>query len=263
MSRSRTGPSLKSLLKMRALGALGVAGVLAFYVAWPLYAGYDLKTALDGRNVEALNARVDFERVRASLRPAVTAKVDKAVTDALRRFGTAGGALADRLEAKTTARIVDGVLASLVTPEMLIRIHASGRTFKEALDGLVLERAGEAQGLAGNGLTIVSESDAGSNRKSLREIAGALGIDTKKALSGEDRDAAVQDSAAGGEDRLPLKSGRVAKYGVRNVKHVALDGPLGLSVGFARDADARAPELTAELSFVAGTWKLTGLVPAP
>ena len=135
MSRSgRT--SVASLLKTKSLGTVGFLAVLAFYVAWPLYAGYEIKTSLDTHNVEALNARIDFPSVRVSLKPAVAAKVDKVVTDALRRAGTMGGALADKLKGQVTPRIVDGVLNALVTPEMLIRIHTSGKSLKEVLDGL-------------------------------------------------------------------------------------------------------------------------------
>ena len=148
MSASR-GTPVARLLKMRSLGTLGFLGVLAFYVAWPLYAGYEIKTSLDTQNVETLNAHVDFPSVRVSLKPAVAAKVDKVVSDALRRAGTAGGAFADQLKGQVLPRIVDGVLATLVTPEMLIRIHASGKSLKETLDGLVVEKAAAAQGLGG------------------------------------------------------------------------------------------------------------------
>jgi hypothetical protein len=51
------------------------------------------------------------------------------------------------------------------------------------------------------------------------------------------------------------------KYGLGNIKHFSLTGPLGLSVGVARDATASKAEITAELSFVNGSWMLTGLVP--
>ena len=64
-------------------------------------------------------------------------------------------------------------------------------------------------------------------------------------------------------DVLPVKGGEAArpKYGIGNIKHFSLSGPLALSIGVARDAGAKKPELTADLSFVDGSWKLTGLVP--
>lgn len=242
---------------MKAIGPLGFLAVLLFYVAWPLYAGYGIKSSLEGHNVEGLTSRIDFASVRVSLKPAVAAKVDKAMTDALRKAGVGGGGLTDQLKARIMPPIVDGVLATLVTPEMLIRIHASGKSFKEALDGMVLERAGKGEG--GGGLTIVSGDGSSGTRSRLEEIAGALGIDADKALGGLGAKTATEPDAV--VPPLPAKgSGRTGpKYGIGNIKHVSLAGPLGLSIGVARDAGARKPELTADLTFVDGTWKLTGL----
>jgi hypothetical protein len=255
MSQSR-GPSVARLLKTKSIGTVGFLAVLAFYIAWPLYAGYEIRTSLDEHNVEGLNAKIDFPSVRTSLRPAVAQKVDQVVTDALRKAGTAGGALADKLKASVTPRIVDGVLAVLVTPEMLIRIHASGKSLKEALDGIVLERASQAQGLGG---FMVTPDASGGGRGGIEEIAGKLGIDTSKVLGG----AAAEEATAAREpaELLPAKSGAKPKYGLGNIKHFSFTGPLGLSVGVSRDAGAKKPELTADLTFVDGSWKLTGLVP--
>ncbi len=259
MSRSR-GPSVARLLKTKSLGTVGFLALAAFYVAWPLYAGYEIKTSLDTQNVEGLNAKIDFPSVRVSLRPAVAAKVDQVVTDALRKAGTAGGALADQLKASVVPRIVDGVLAAFVTPEMLIRIHASGKSFKEALDGMVLQRTSQAQGLGGFMVVPEGQPGAGGSQSGLESIAGKLGIDTGKVFGGataKGADEAMSEPA----DLLPAKSGEKPKYGLGNIKHFSFTGPLGLSVGVARDANARKPELTADLAFVGGSWKLTGLVP--
>ena len=84
---------------MKAIGPLGFLAVLLFYVAWPLYAGYGIKSSLEGHNVEGLTSRIDFASVRVSLKPAVAAKVDKAMTDALRKAGVGGGGLTDQLKA--------------------------------------------------------------------------------------------------------------------------------------------------------------------
>ncbi len=258
MSRAR-GPSVTRLLKMRSIGLVGIIALLGFYVAWPIQASYAIRTSLDAQNVEGLNAKIDFPSVRASLKPAVTAKVDQIVTDALRKAGPAGGALADSLKTSVEPHIVDGVLSAFVTPEMLIRIHASGKSFKEALEGVVLERAAEAPGLAT--FMIRPEGGAGSGSPSgIEQIAGKLGIDTRKVLGGGATGPAAQTPAA---DLLPAKSGAKPTYGLGNIKHFSFKGPLGLSIGVARDADAPKPELTAELGFVDGTWKLTGLVPEP
>jgi hypothetical protein len=262
MSRSPVFAKPLSILKLKSLGPTVFAVVLAFYAGWPLFAGYGIKTSLDEHNVEGLSARIDFPSVRASLRPAVAAKVDKVITDALRRAGTAGGAFTDQLKAQVMPRIVDGVLAGFVTPEMLIRIHVSGKSFKEALDSMVFERTSQAQGLGGFMIAPEGEGSGGARSK-LDEIAGKYGIDVGKVLGG----AGAKDvQAEGGGDTSAALSAKGheanrPKYGLGNIKHFSLTGPLGLSIGVARDANARKPELTAELSFVGGSWIVTGLAP--
>lgn len=260
-SRSQAGNPLKSLLKFRSLGSVVFLAVLLFYVAWPLYAGYEIKSSLEAADTAGLSARIDFPSVRTSLRPAVAKKVDAVVTDALLKGGTAGGALADQLKARVMPRIVDGVLAALVTPEMLIRIHASGKSFKEAIDGMVLERASQAEGFGG--LLIVPGDEAGGGKSKIEEIAGAFGIDTKKVLGGGIGATTAEAESGEAPAALPAKSGggERPKYGLGNIKHFSLTGPFGLSVGVARNPNARKPELTAEMRFVDGTWMLTGLVP--
>lgn len=260
MSRSR-GPSVARLLKTKSLGTVGLAALLAFYVAWPLYAGYEIKTSLDAQNVEGLNATIDFPSVRTSLRPAVAAKVDQVITDTLKKAGTAGGALADKLKASVMPRIVDGVLAVFVTPEMLIRIHASGKSFKEALDSVVFERTSQAQGLGGFMVVPEGGQPADGSQSGLEQIAGKLGIDTSKVFGGAAAKGAEPVSPEPAAELLPAKGSAKPKYGFGNIKHFSFTGPLGLSVGVSRDASARKPELTADLTFVDGSWKLTGLVP--
>jgi hypothetical protein len=246
------------LFGSKSLGSVGFVAVLAFYVAWPLYAGYQIKTALDAGDAPGLTAHVDFDSVRASLRPAVAAKVDKVVGDALSKAGTAGGVLADRLKAQIMPRIVDGVLAALVTPEMLIRIHASGTSLKDALDGLVLDRASKSEGLGGFMVTPAGQDGA---RSKLQDIAGKLGIDTGKALGGLSGKTAPAP-AAEPKAALPVKSAQRPRYGLANIKQFSLDGPLGLTVGVARDGAATKPDLTAGMTFTGGGWKLTALTPA-
>ncbi|WP_072395675.1 DUF2939 domain-containing protein [Hyphomicrobium sp. CS1GBMeth3] len=261
MSRSR-GKSVFSLLKTRSLGTIGVLAAGAFYVAWPLYAGYEIKSSLDSQNVAGLNAHIDFPSVRVSLRPAVTERVEAVLTDALKRAGAAGGALGDQIKASIAPRIVDGVLAVLVTPEMLIRLHASGKSLKEALEAMVMERASGAQGLGGFAIVAQEQGPGGAGQRGIDEIANALGIDADTVLGGGTGAAAASEAASGAPaELLQVKGGKTPDYGIGNIKHFTFSGPLGLSFGIARDPKARKPELTADLTFVDGSWKLTGLVP--
>lgn len=264
MSRADTrsgGTPLKKLLKVRSFGVIGVIVIGAFYVALPLYAGYDLKSSLDQGDAARLSERVDFASVRVSLRPAVTKTVEDVVSAQLKKAGTSAVILSEQLKDTLMPRIVDGVLASLVTPEMFIRIHASGKSLKDALEGIVIERAAGAEGV-GSLLVVSSDDPDGTKPSRLEEIAGSFGVDVRKALGGLGGARAVQESGFA-DDTEPLSqaSGPPPKYGFDNIKHVSLVGPFGLSVGVARTPSARKPELTAEMSFVGGSWKLTGLVP--
>jgi hypothetical protein len=51
------------------------------------------------------------------------------------------------------------------------------------------------------------------------------------------------------------------RLGLGNIKSVGLDGPLGVSIGLARDAKATEPDLTATLSFDGTGWRVTSLIP--
>lgn len=261
MSRSRAqgkGTPLAKLLKMRAFGALGVIVVAAFYVAWPLYAGYEIKSSLDAGDAARLSSRIDFASVRVSLRPAVAKQVEDVIEAQLRKAGAMGSLVPAQLKDTLIPQIAEGVLVAFVTPEMLIRVHASGRSLKEALESIVIERASLEEGGLGRFL-VVSEGGQdpqGERRSRLEEIAGSFGVDVGKVLGG----LAVGAEAAQAQGAEP--AGPRPNYGLGNIKHVSVVGPLGLSIGVSRDPKGSRPELTAEMGFVDGSWKLTGLVPA-
>ncbi len=161
-------------------------------------------------------------------------------------------------------RVVDAVLGNLVTPEMLIRVHEQGGNLKQAIDSIVAERALTTDGLGGliSGLQIGENVQVGDNVDagslgSLKEIAEKLGVDPNAALGGPlgKQDAAPPPSAVPVELKM-----RAPRYGFGNIKNFAVSGPLNVTVAVARDPSAKKPDLTAEMGFVGGDWKLTGLV---
>lgn len=256
----RRGISAKSLLM-----SVAAVGGLSFYVAWPAYSGYQIRGALEERDAAALSAKVDFASVRASLRPAVATKVEQEMARVLRKAGPAGGLLTDEIKARYMPQIVDAVLTVLVTPEMLIRIHAQGKNIKEAIEGLVAEKAQQPETLSeligvpgGAG----GAGGAGGGFGKLGEMAEKLGIDPGKVIGGfGTKKAAEPETKPAAEPQELAGSNGKRRYGLDNIKHFGLNGPLGLAVGVARDPNARKPDVTAEMTFVDGTWKLTGLVP--
>ena len=74
---------------MKRLLALLVLAVALFYIAWPAYSGYTIKTALDAKDADALRKCVDFESVRASMRPAISVKVETLLDAAADKAGPA------------------------------------------------------------------------------------------------------------------------------------------------------------------------------
>jgi Protein of unknown function (DUF2939) len=241
---------------MKSLGSLAFLAALVFYVAWPVYSAVEIKGALDERDAARLSAKVDFPLLRTSLRPAVTKKVEKMLVETLRKAGPAAGSLTDQLRGQIMPPIVDSVLAALVTPEAIIRVHASGATIKDAIDGMVAEQASNTGALQGLLLGGSQDGSADSGLDGLRDTAKSLGIDPDAALGG------LFGSKPGpAKTETPAKPEAAPRYGFENIKDFSLSGPLGVSVSVAKNPKARKPDLTAEMRFVDGDWKLTGLVP--
>jgi hypothetical protein len=193
----------------------------------------------------------------------VTTKVEKVLGETLRNAGPARATLTEDLKARLVPRVVDAVLAGLVTPDMLIRVHERGGNLKEAIDSIVAERALTTDGLGGliSGLQVGDGVEAGDNVElgSLKQIAEKLGVDPGAALGGLfGKKAEAPPSPPPTPVELKMSAPR---YGLENIKHFGVTGPLGVSVGVARDPRARKPDLTAEMGFIDGDWKLTGLVP--
>jgi hypothetical protein len=248
---------------MKLLSTLLFLAAIAFYIAWPAYSGYEIKTSLDAKDAGRLSAKIDFPSIRASLRPAVAAKVEKTLTAALKKAGPGAGPLTDDLRAKLMPGIIDAVLAVLVTPEMLIRIHSDGANLKDVIDGIVAERAMVSGGLGDLIVAAPGSSGSDGGLGNLGKIAEKLGIDPNKALGGLTGKKEAGEPApaphAVAMDAGPKKM--ALGYGPENVKRFGLNGPLSVVVGVAKDPKAREADLTAEMSFVDGDWKLTGLVP--
>lgn len=62
---------------MKRILALAVIAIAGFYVAWPAWSGYVIRDAIQSKDTARLAAKVDFDRVQASLRPTVTRKVEE------------------------------------------------------------------------------------------------------------------------------------------------------------------------------------------
>lgn len=227
---------------MKRLFGLVLLAAVAFYVAWPAYSGYQIKTALDDRDADGLRSRVDFETVRGSMRPAITAKVETTLDNAAEKAGPAGAKIYTALKSQVMPKIVEAALARAVTPEMLIRMHEERGTIKDIMNRIIGEQVAKSGGAIGgtDGTGKAGGLDAGSL------IGGLLG---KKPDDPAPAAPVANDSK--GKSSLTW----------RNVKGFGFDGPLGVYVQVAKIAASTEPDLTAHMSFRNGGWVLTGLEP--
>lgn len=214
---------------MKFLTGLLIIMAAAFYIVWPAYSGYRIKTALEAGDVPALERGVDFPSVRTSMQPVVAEKVEQSLKAASK--GTPGGDLVvEAMRENALPKLVDTALDKLVTPQALIRLHAEGKSIKEVVEGVAKDKpdlAGQLGGLLGGLLGKGSSTSSGTG------------------------------SGSAGNTVVP----EARRLGLGNIKSVGFNGPFSVSVGVARDAKAASPDMTATMSFVGGDWKLTGLVP--
>ena len=238
----------------RILGIIVVA-LLGFYVAWPGYSAYRIKTALDNDDAALLAAKVDFDGVRTSLRPAVTAEVERAMTAAVQSGGAGNEPLLQQLKGQVMPKVVEGALAAVVTPESILRIHREGSDYKVTLIKII----GEKMGSGGLGaLTGAPIGGAGGLGDLIGSIAKATGSDPGKALGGL---FGKKDAAPAPEPVAAGKADGKRTFTMANVKSFAMNGPLGFSIGIAKDPAATAADVTADLAFTGGDWKVVGLRP--
>ena len=236
---------------MKRFVAIVIVAAGLFYAVWPAYSGYSIKSALDAKDPDALRQRVDFEAVRGSMRPAITAKVENVLDDAASRAGPSGAKIYAALKLQIMPKIVEATLARAVTPDALIRVYAERGTIKEILNKIIGEQAGkpgEQAGKPGGGLAGGAAGGDGPTGFDAGKLLGGL-------LGGKD--------APGPETKAVPASAPKSGGGLtwRNIKGFGFDGPAGVYVRLAKDAAASEADLTAHMSFQGAGWVLTGLEP--
>jgi hypothetical protein len=105
-------------MRRYAQWAAGIAaGLLALYVAGPLWAGWHLRQAMRNRDVAALEARVDFPELRRVLKPRIGA--------AVRADAESSGVVGGWIKRAVGATVAETAVEALVTPANLSRLLAS------------------------------------------------------------------------------------------------------------------------------------------
>jgi hypothetical protein len=239
------------------LVALLIVAAVGFYGVWPAWSGWRIKSALDQKDAGALSRQVDFDSVRASMRPAVVTKVEAMMDAKLAELGPLAATLGPRLRQEFAPKLTDAALSTMVTPENMIKIAAEGGSIKEAVERLTREQLGKMPGLPGGGGGAGGIGQLPGVPKGLGGGLGGLG----GVLGGRNTDPVRTVPNDPVPAPAPKPAGDKPTMGLANIKRFALTGPFSFEVGIARDAGAKEPDVTAVIGFQGFDWKLVGLRP--
>lgn len=242
---------------MKRLIALAVLLLAGFYVAWPAWSGYQIHKSIGVKNTGLLESKIDFPSVRTSLRPVVAAKI----TDGLEKFqaqaGPAGAMILSQLKGDMVPKIVESTLGSVVNAETVMRIATEGGSFKENLEKIMREQLGRSglptAGGSGGGATVPGLP--GGMGGAMGDLLGKLGKPKSPV-----RDV-TNEQPAKPAPTAPDGKPAATSFSLANIKTFRVKGPLSFAVGVAKDPAAPDADVTAEMSFTGGDWKVTGLVP--
>jgi Protein of unknown function (DUF2939) len=250
---------------MKKLIGLVLLGLIGFYGLWPAYSGYQINNALQMKDAALLARKIDFDAVRVSLKPAVAEEVAKQLDSAGKDSGL-GGLLGGELKKQLLPQIVETAVATIVTPANVIRIYSEGGDLKSTVEKIMREKMaqgglGQLGGAAGGGGAVPALPGGitlPGGLGGLGDLMGKAGIDPSK-VGGAIGSTAPKPATPTPAATTTAKA--TPAFGLSNVKHLALAGPLGFEVGVAKDAAATKSDVIAGMSFTGFDWKLTKIVP--
>lgn len=120
---------------------------------------------------------------------------------------------------------------------------------KGALGGKIAEAAVDSILTPANVVAMVRQG------KDLRRVIREIGSERK--TGGPQQPGAPAETPPQGSEQAKEPK----RLGLANLKSYRITGPLALAVGVAREASATEPDVTAELEFIGGDWKVVGIVP--
>lgn len=237
--------------------ALALVALIGFYVVWPAWTGYRIKTALDTRDPALLSQKIDFDSVRTSLTPLVAAKVDEQIDARIAQMGPLAQAFAPKLKKDIAPKIAELALAALVTPEAMIRIASEGGNIKESIERIMREQLSKMGGVPD---PVRSGDTPDGTMPSPATLGGVLAGIAVRGRKPADVPAepAVQPSPT---VVTPSATQAKPKFSIANIKRFAMTGLASFVVGVNRDTAATEPELTAAIAFRGGDWKVVGITP--
>lgn len=232
------------------VAAVGLA-IIAFYGAWPAWSAHLIRTAFETRDPALLSRKVDFDGVRDSLTPVITAKVNEQIDARIAELGPLAKAIGPQLKQELGPRITALALQTLVTPEALIRIASEGKSIRESVERLMRE----VMVKMGDGTAPVASGDTPPGTMPQPFSIGGMISELGKRIGG------TQAQPAKPVSTQPSQPAEKPHYSLANVKSLRVTSLTSFQLGLNRDALARDSEVLVDMAFRGGDWKLVGLTP--
>jgi Protein of unknown function (DUF2939) len=208
---------------MKKYLAVLVILLLAFFVAWPAWSIYQIQSAIQAKDADALARKIDFPSVRASLRSAAAQKIAELYVPPA--SAPSSPALLERMKQDTVARVVDATLETLVAPDTLIGLVSEGGQLKDSVERALRDQIGRG----------------GSPARTVPGASAKKGGPVRTVSSAEEAPA--------------------REVGLQNIKGFAIDGPFRYVLGVAKYASASQADATVDLSYTGLDWKITAVRP--
>ncbi len=232
---------------MKKLSVFAIfAALVAFFIVWPGWAAYDTYQAVLAKDAGTLERRIDFPRVRASLRPAVADKLMELYVPP--QTLPSSPVLAERLKREAVQRLVEGALEDLVTADSLLLLISEGGPLKDSVERMLRDQIsrGNAPKRVGP-VTTLAPGQAARKSGAAMPAAPTRGPVVRTVSSEEPKSGPGSESAS------------EPGFGVGNVKSFSVLGPLRYEIGLAKERAAPSADVLAELSFTGLGWKITAI----
>lgn len=225
-----------------------VIALAAFYVAWPVWTGYRIREAIETGNAALLEDKVDFPSVRVTMRPVLKSELERSLTAGQDRGGL-GGLIASQLKGDRVDRLLDAAIATVVTPEAVIRTVREGRSVRELSERILKGRTTGEQGEA---------TQRGGIGGVLGQIAGRSQTGDARGSQPPAQEPSKQSASPPAKQAEP---GAKRRLTLANIKSFAIEGPLAFSFGVARDVEKAEPDVVVKLAFTSFDWRVVGVLP--
>ena len=231
---------------MRSLIGTILVALMGFYIAWPIWSLYRIHQALEAQEPDLLAAKIDFDGVRESLKPAVEARVRAIATEKI-----PGDSMTSALGREIIGKLTEPVLRAIVTPARVIRIYAdakAGISVEESVTRIVKEQIAALRLGALAGLVSKAKDDPAA-------AAGAATEKKDEASSAVPADTNAKPPAQAERGTVPRR------LSLDKVKGLALVWPFAYEIDVARHGASKDPDATITLAFQGGDWKVTAVTP--